>query len=147
MIKKRITYTDYNGEKRVQDFYFNFSEAELIELNMELPGGLKGYIEKIIQTKDTAKLAEIFKELLLKSYGEKTEDGLFKKSDAIREKLVFSAAYSELYMGLINDTDSAIEFVKGLLPANLVSQLPGDFDTKLDGQLAEMGIEQSKPNN
>lgn len=141
MIKKRLTYTDYNGEKKTQDFYFNFNEAELIEMNMYTAGGLQGYIRQIIDTKDTAKLANIFKSLLLKSYGEKTGDGLFMKSPEIAHKLECSAAYPELYMGLLRDTDSAIAFIKGLIPANMVAKLPKDIDAKISKAMEEGNVE------
>ncbi len=131
MIKKRLTYTDYLGQKKTQDFYFNFNEAELIEMNMHQAGGLQGYIKRIVDEKDTAKLADIFKELLVKSYGEKTEDGLFMKSPEIAHKLECSAAYPLLYMGLLENTDSAIEFVKGLIPQTLVAKLPEDWEQRV----------------
>lgn len=141
MIKKRITYTDYMGEKKTQDFYFNFNEAELIEMNMHQSGGLQGYIRQIIDTKDSSKLADIFKTLLLKSYGEKTNDGLFMKSPEISKRLECSAAYPVLYMGLLQDTDSAIAFIKGLIPATLASKLPENWDKDIDNVLAEVNNE------
>lgn len=140
MIKKRLTYTDYMGEKKTQDFYFNFNEAELIELNMHTAGGLQGYIRRIIDTKNSAKLADIFKELLIKSYGEKTDDGYFMKSPEISKRLECSAAYPLLYMELIENTDSAIAFVKGLLPSTLVAKLPSDWEDQVDKAITEGDI-------
>lgn len=140
MIKKRLTYTDYMGEKKTQDFYFNFNEAELVELNMHTAGGLQGYIRKIIDTKDMSKLADIFKELLVRSYGEKTDDGLFMKSPEISKKLECSAAYPLLYMDLLENTDNAIAFVKGLIPNTLVAKLPADWEKQMDeAVISEMG--------
>ena len=143
MIKKRITFTDYMGEKKTQDFYFNFNEAELIELNMHTAGGLQGYIRQIIDTKDSSKLADIFKTLLLKSYGEKTTDGLFLKSPEIAHRLECSAAYPMLYMGLLQDTDSAIAFVKGLIPNTLVSKLPENWEEEVDKVVAEVNNDET----
>lgn len=137
MIKKRLTYTDYMGEKKTQDFYFNFNEAELIELNMHTAGGLQGYIRQIIDTKDTAKLADIFKTLLLQSYGEKTGDGLFLKSPEISKKLECSAAYPELYMDLLSNTDHAIEFVKGLIPSTLAAKLPDNWENSINDMVKD----------
>ena len=31
MIKKTVTYTDYNGVERTESFYFNLSKAEVME--------------------------------------------------------------------------------------------------------------------
>ena len=40
MLKKTITYTDYNDNERTEDFYFNFSKAELTEMELSTVGGL-----------------------------------------------------------------------------------------------------------
>ena len=143
MIKKRITFEDYMGEKKTQEFYFNFNEAELIELNMHTAGGLQGYIRQIIETKDSSKLADIFKTLLLKSYGEKTADGLFMKSPEISKKLECSAAYPLLYMGLLQDTDSAIAFIKGLIPNTLVAKMPENWEEEVDKVVAEVSADEN----
>lgn len=120
MFKKTITYTDYNGEQRTEDFYFNLSKAELLEMQLSTKGGLQGFLEKIIQTQDQPELIKVFKEIILKSYGEKTLDGKsFMKSDEIRAKFECSEAYSELFMELATDSNFAAEFINALLPADL----------------------------
>lgn len=118
MFKKTIKYTDYNGEERKEDFYFNLNKAELLEMQLSMDGGLKAFLEEIIQTKSTPKLVEMFKKIIMMSYGEKSADGKhFMKSDEIRQKFECSEAYSELFMELATDSDSAAEFVNALLPA------------------------------
>ena len=45
MLKKTIKYNDYNGVERNEDFYFNLSQAELMEMEMSTTGGLTETIE------------------------------------------------------------------------------------------------------
>lgn len=119
MFKKTIEYTDYNGDKRKEDFYFNLNKAELMEMQLSQDGGLKGFLERIIKTNDTPNLVRMFKEMVLKAYGEKSLDGKhFMKSDEIRRNFECSEAYSELFMELATNSDSAAEFVNALLPAD-----------------------------
>ena len=75
MFKKTITYTDYDGNERTEDFYFNLTKAELLDMEMSTEGGLEKMINKIISTKDTVKIIAVFKDLIAKSYGEKSADG------------------------------------------------------------------------
>lgn len=120
MLIKTIEYTDYNGNKRVEDKYFNFSKAELMEMELSTAGGLSGLIDKIIKTQDMPGLVKIFKELILKSYGEKSADGVqFIKNDEIRQRFEQSEAYSELFMELATNNESAAKFVNGIIPASL----------------------------
>lgn len=117
MFKKTITYTDYNGDERKEDFFFNLTKAELLEMQLSTSGGLQGFLMKIIETKDMPKLVEMFKEIIMKAYGEKSLDGKhFMKSDEIRRNFECSPAYSELFMELATNSDSAAEFINALLP-------------------------------
>ena len=120
MLKQRIEYTDFDGEKRSEDFYFNFTEAEIQELNLKTPGGIEARLQKIIQSKDQAQIVEYFKSLILDSYGEKSEDGrkFIKVRDGKRlsEEFEQTAAYNKLFMLLSTDTEAAIKFVNGIIP-------------------------------
>lgn len=119
MFKKTIEYTDYNGEKRKEDFYFNLNKAELMEMQLSQNGGLQNHLMRIIKTKDTPELVKMFKEIILMAYGEKSPDGKkFMKSDEIRKDFECSEAYSELFMELATNSDSAAEFVNALLPSD-----------------------------
>ena len=120
MLKKTITYTDYNGDEVTEDFYFNLTKAELMTLELKA-GGLKETIERIAKERDTKKLVEMFEELIMVSYGEKSLDGKrFVKSKEMSEAFKQTEAYSELFMELLT-TDKAIEFVRGIVPADLKS--------------------------
>lgn len=123
MIKKTVTYVDYNGEERTEDFYFNLSKAELMEMQMSVEGGLAEKLQKIVSSKDTVEIIKLFKELLLKSYGVKSDDGKrFIKSDAIREAFTQTEAYSELFMELATDAEKASAFVNGIVPSGIAEQ-------------------------
>ncbi len=117
MIKKTITYTDYDGNERKEDFYFNLSKAEVIEMELSNTGGLVKTAEKIASEQDGAKIMALFKSLIMKSVGEKSLDGKqFVKSDEIRKKFESTEAYSVLYMELLTDASKAEEFFNGLAP-------------------------------
>lgn len=117
MLKKTITYTDYNGEERTEDFYFNLSEAEVLEMEMGTTGGWTEMVTKIINAKDHATLVGIFKEVVLKAYGEKSPDGRrFIKSDEISTAFSQTEAYSKLFIELATDADAAAKFVNGITP-------------------------------
>ena len=123
MLKKTITYTDYNGVERKEDFYFNFTEAELTDMNLSVQGGLQAMIQKIVDTQDVPEIAKIFKEMIFKAYGEKSADGRrFIKSRELSEEFAQTEAYSKLYMELASDSKAAAEFVNGIMPAGRVKE-------------------------
>ena len=127
MLKKTITYTDYNGVIRTEDFYFNLSKAEVMEMEMSTSGGLTEMIKHIVAAQDAPAIIKIFKDLVLKAYGEKSLDGKrFMKVDADGTPLsiAFSQteAYSQLFMELATDDKAAAAFVNGVLPADMAQQ-------------------------
>ena len=125
MVKKTITYIDYDGTERTEDFYFNLSEAEITEMQLSVEGGMRGYIEKIVAAKSQLEVVKLFKEILLRSYGKKSLDGrLFVKNEANTAEFVANPAYSKIYMELVTDTDAATRFVNALIPANTQNQNP-----------------------
>lgn len=120
MITKEITYTDYNGQERTEKYQFNFTKAELTEMELSVNGGLSAMMERIKETDDRPELMRIFKELILKAYGVKSADGKrFVKSDELRTEFSQTEAYSELYMELVTNTESAITFFNGLIPNDI----------------------------
>ena len=117
MLKKTITYTDYNGSERTEDFYFNLTKAEVVEMEMSTTGGLAEMIKKIVAAQDAPSIIAIFKKLILKAYGEKSPDGKrFIKSDEISNAFSQTEASSQLFMELATDADKAAEFVNGITP-------------------------------
>ena len=117
MFKKRIKYTDYNGNPREEDFYFNLTRAELTEMEFSSSGGLQNYIQKIIDAQSTQEILAVMKDLIFKSYGEKSLDGkYFNKSKEISEAFSHTEAYDILFMELATDEKAATEFINGIIP-------------------------------
>lgn len=122
MLKKTIPYDDFNGLKRKEDFYFNLTEAELTEMELSAEGGLQEQTKRMLASKDGAAIIKFFKDIVLRSYGQKSLDGRnFIKNDEIRADFASTNAYSILFMELATDADKAAEFVNGIIP-NSVDQ-------------------------
>lgn len=120
MIKKTVTYTDFDGNERTEDFYFHLTEQELTEWELSVDGGLSGVLTRIVNSSDNKKLIEIFKDLLIKSYGVKTPDGRgFVKNEEVLNNFKYTQAFSDIYMELATDDKAAAEFVNGVIPASL----------------------------
>lgn len=124
MVKKTITYTDYNGETREEDFYFNLTKPELVELELGEDGGLRAYLEKIVKSKDARNVLAMFKKIIGLAYGIKSPDGRrFLKSKDISESFFQSEAYVVLYMELLENPDVAAAFIKSMLPEDMQSKV------------------------
>lgn len=120
MLKKTITYTDYNGNERTEDFNFNLSKAEILEMEMSTTGGLTEMIQNVVKAQDQPAIIKIFKDLVLKAHGVKSADGRqFVKSQEIRDAFASTEAYSNLFMELATDANAASDFVNGITPANM----------------------------
>lgn len=125
MLKKTISYVDYNGVTREEDFYFNLTKAEVMEMEMSTTGGLAETIQKIVAAKDAPAIIKIFKDLVLKAYGEKSPDGKrFIKSEEISTAFSQTEAYSQLFMELATNADEAAKFINGIVPKDMVEQTP-----------------------
>lgn len=128
MIKKTVTYTDYNGVERTENYYFNLSKAEVMEMEMSTDGGMAESIQKIVDAKDAPAIIRIFKDLVLKAYGVKSDDGrrfMKTKPDGSRYADDFkeTEAYSQIFMELATDEDAAAKFVNGIVPADLAQKV------------------------
>lgn len=124
MLKKTITYTDYNGLERTENYYFNLTETEIMEMEVGTVGGLAEMITKIVEAKDAPAIMKTFKDLILKAYGEKSLDGkrFEKRNGQLAEAFAETEAYSILFMELVTDAEKAAEFINGIVPANLSQQ-------------------------
>lgn len=132
MLVKEITYTDFNGDERTEKFYFNLTKSELMEKQLTHPGGYVEYLERIIAAKDQVLVVEAFRDLILDSYGEKSEDGKrFVKSKTISEGFHQSEAYSELFISLLSNPEEAAAFVRGIIPkVELSEEQKADIATR-----------------
>ena len=130
MLKKIITYTDYNGVERTEPFYFNLSKAELMEMELGVTGGMTEMLDKIIAAKDAPSLMKTFKEMIMKAYGVKSDDGKrLIKSEELSIAFTQTEAYSVLFMELITDDKAAADFVNGIIP--------NEIQTEVDAQTAQ----------
>lgn len=117
MYKKTITYEDYNNVTRTEDFYFNLTQAELAEMEFGTSGGLADMLTQISKSMDQPSIIAMFKKIILAAYGVKSPDGkYFRKNDEIRNDFMSTEAYSILFMELASDSDSASEFINGVIP-------------------------------
>ena len=127
MLRKKIKYVDFNDVEREEEYYFNISKAELMEMEFGTTGGFSEMVKRIVEAQDQPTLMKIFKDFILKAYGEKSADGKrFMKKDEFGRPLSAnfeqSEAYSVLYMELITNADAASELINGVVPADIAKQ-------------------------
>ena len=123
MYSRKVKYEDYDGNPREVECFFNLNKAELLELQMSWDGGLEKVLEKIVAEHDQKRMIEMFKMIMLKSYGQKSLDGnRFIKSQQLTEEFTQTEAYSELFMLFATDADVASEFINGIIPKSLVEE-------------------------
>ena len=117
MLKKTITYIDFDENERTEDFFFNLSKAEVMEMELGVTGGMTQMLNKIVAAQDSKKIVETFKEIILKAYGEKSPDGKrFIKSQELTDAFAQTEAYSELFIELATNADAASAFINGIVP-------------------------------
>lgn len=120
MIVKTITYTDYDGNQRTEEFRFHFNKAELLEMEMTTEGSFSARVNRIIKANSHSELVQIMKKFVLDAYGVKSDDGRrFMKSDEIRRSLVECPAYSIIFMELATDDKAAADFINGVTPDDM----------------------------
>jgi hypothetical protein len=130
MLKKTITYTDYNGNKRTEDFYFNLNKVEVSEMEASRPGGFSQAVKEIVDAKDDKQIIQIFKEVILKAYGEKSPDGKrFIKSEEISEAFSQTEAYCVLFTEIGGSEEAAEAFMNGLI-SSWAPQVPVGSESK-----------------
>lgn len=133
MLKLTRTYNDYNGGTRTEDFYFNLTQAEITEMEVSVDGGLVEMINRIVSAQDGKQIIALFKDIILRAYGEKSPDGKrFIKSQELRDAFAQTEAYSDLFMELATDPDAAAKFVNGIIPVQRPNQ-------KTDGSTTNNG--------
>lgn len=123
MLKLTRTYSDYNGGTRTEDFYFNLTQAEITEMEVSVDGGLVEMINRIVAAQDGKQIIALFKDIILRAYGEKSPDGKrFIKTQELRDAFAQTEAYSDLFMELATDSNAAANFVNGIIPAQKPEQ-------------------------
>ena len=131
MLKREITFEDFNGLTCTETFYFNLSKSEILSLEASEVGGFKASIEKIIETEDAKGLIEQFQSLILMAYGEKSDDGKrFLKNEEIKEAFRQSPAYDILFMELATNDKLAADFMLGIMPKDLAKAAENELESK-----------------
>ena len=142
MYKKVIKFEDFNGQSREETKYFNLSKAELMEMELSTQAGVEEMIRVLIATKDNAKIVQIFKDLILKSYGIKSEDGTrFIKSQELRDAFEQSNAYSEFFMEILSNPDEQTRFINGVISG---VNMPEMKEEDAIAKLKELGYDTTK---
>ena len=141
MYKKTIEFEDFNGNKRKEQFYFNLSKAELMEMELSTQAGVEEKLKMLIATKDNEKIVKTYKDLILRSYGIKSEDGTrFIKSQELRDSFEQSAAYSEFFIELLSDQEEQARFINAVVSG---SNVPNIDEKEAIEKLKEMGYDTS----
>lgn len=123
MLKKTVKSINFNNEEQEETLYFNLTEPEIVEFDVEIPGGLEAFIENIDVEERPEEIMELFVKVIRKSYGEKSEDGKhFIKTDEATELFMASSSYSALFVELLSDADVAAEFFSAVLSSTAVNQ-------------------------
>lgn len=124
MLKRSITYEDFNDDTLTETFYFNLTKSELVEIEFGYQKGMEETIKDIVKAENRGQLIAEFKRLILMSYGQKTPDGKrFIKSEALREEFSQTAAYNALFMELATNDKAASDFINGIAPKDLRDEM------------------------
>lgn len=136
MLKKTITYEDFNGEKRTEDFYFNVSKAELVEMEMSEKDGFGATLKQIVAAQDGRGLIKHFKQIIGSAYGIRSDDGkFFRKTPEIQNDFLNSAAYDTLFMEFMTSEEAAMNFVMAILPKDMIDALNTEIKTVSSNKL------------
>lgn len=140
MLKKTITYIDWNGEERTEDFYFNLTRVEVLELeyDVDAEGSLTEWLTDLVKSRDIDRIIRTIKKIILTAYGEKSADGRrFMKSDEIRRSFEENPAFDELYMTMVTDSSKAAEFLTSIMPSSVRENLGPDPKKTLVDKMEE----------
>lgn len=125
MLKKTITYTDFEGVERIEDHYFHFSDSEVMKLELGVTGGLANKLTRIIAAQDAPEIMKNFEEIILKAYGVRNPDNkTFEKSEAISRAFAQTGAYDKLFMELVTDAKAAADFINAIIPNKPKAETP-----------------------
>ncbi|MBR2248046.1 MAG: hypothetical protein IJ880_13670 [Bacilli bacterium] len=126
MLKKTVKYEDFDGNTREETLYFFISKTELTEMELKTPGGFANKLESISKSTNGGEIMDVFKDIILTAYGEKSEDGraFIKKKNGVRlaDEFEQSAAFDALFTELITNPDKASAFINGIMPKDLMAE-------------------------
>lgn len=131
MLKKTISFKDYNGKDCVEEHYFNLTLSELakaeinetLTVNGEVTGGFREKMEKIVASGRGRDIMEAMEDIVRMTYGVRVDDSKFKKTDELTEDFMQTLAYDALFMELVTDADAASAFIRGTVPAEISAKM------------------------
>ena len=122
MIKETMTYKDFNGEERTDDFYFHLSTLEWLRMDKKY-GGIREFIRKAVKDGDEYAILNMLEDMVKSSYGEKSLDGArFVKNEELVERFTQTEAYSDMLIGFFTDTQKGIDFFNRLMPEDIKTE-------------------------
>lgn len=130
MLKKTITYTDYNGNEQTEDCYFHLNRTELMDIALDLPDGIveestdaNEVTTHLVDKLGTKGLFEFIKNVVKKSYGIKSEDGRrFEKSETISLEFTQTPMFDEIMTEFTTDDVAASNFINAVIPAEFINK-------------------------
>lgn len=137
MLKKEITFTNFNDEEVTKTYWFNLNKLQAMKL-VSANGGLDTYLPEVAKKKDTEKFIAFVEGVVLDAYGARDEadPDVFDTSAEAKEKFKKSPAFSELVYSLLTSEDAFVTFLLDILPKSMREQLQ-----------VEMAKQKALPNN
>lgn len=149
MLTQVYEYKDYLGRERKSTVRFNFDESELAEMALSDEGGMDEWIDQIINSSSLQEIVKIVKNIILRAYGERTEDGRFIKEDPVTgaplsRKFKSSAVFPIVFMDVCFDAEKAAAFISGCVPDSMKSSMD-NAQEDIQEHLNRLGISTMKP--
>lgn len=137
MLRKEITFTDYNGVEKTMPFYFNINKTEMVDMEIRTPQGYEQKVRSLLKENDRVKIYDFFKNFIKMTYGVKSEDGsAFVKNDKVFEEFTYSPAYDQLILDFLNDPDSITAFIEGVMP-KMTKEEQAEYDKRRKDLISE----------
>ena len=138
MFKHTITYDDFNGIERKEDFYFHLSTPEVVRLEAKFGASIEEYTKTIAEQQDLGQMLNFLEDIVLTSYGRKTTDGKsFIKNKELRTEFEYSQAYAELFEEILLNKDLAVKFGEGVAETSRSKRKKNTVEPKIVGSDSE----------
>lgn len=120
MLTKTVTYIDLNGKEVTDTLYFNMTKSEIAAMQVRMDGMFIDHLKDLVEGKHIEKLFHVFRDIVLDSYGEKSEDGRrFIKNQKLRDDFESSLAFDAIFTEILMDPDKQSAFVREILPPDM----------------------------
>lgn len=130
MLKKTITYTDYNGKEQTEDCYFHLNRVELMDIALDLPDDIvdssaDGEVRAhLIDKLGNKGMFEFIKTVVTKSYGVKSTDGRrFIKSAELSDEFTQTPMFDKIMTEFATDDKAAANFIKAVIPGDAAKEV------------------------